>query len=151
MVATDAPAPDFELTADDGETVRLSDLRGEGPVVLAFFPAAFSIACTAELEGLRDLHGEFEGLGAEVFGVSCDNRWSLAAFKEELELPFPLLSDFHRTVSADYDALYEERNHSRRVVAIVDAEGTLRHHEEFEPTTCPDAGEILGRVKEIAG
>lgn len=151
MAKTGEPAPDFELTADDGETVRLSDLRGEKNVVLAFFPAAFSPVCTAELEGFRDLYDEFEGLDTEVFGISTDNRWSLAAFRDELELPFPLLSDFHRTVSPGFDALYEERNHTRRVIAVVDKVGTLAHLEEFEPTTCPDAAQVLGKVKEIQG
>lgn len=149
MPQIDEPAPGFTLRADDGDEVTLEDFQGDRNVVLAFFPAAFSPVCTAELEGFRDLHDEFDGQDAEVLGISVDNRWSLARFREELELPFPLLSDFHREVSPAYDAFYEDRNHSKRVVAVVDKEGALRHLEEFEPTTCPDAKQVLQTVQQL--
>src|SRR5574338_797463 len=86
------PAPDFTLTADSGETVALSSLRGK-PVVLYFYPKDDTPGCTAQACGIRDAYGEFEQAGAVVLGVSPDDEESHAKFKSKYDLPFTLLAD----------------------------------------------------------
>ena len=72
MVEEGSPAPDFELTSDEGERVRLSELRGK-PVVLYFYPRDDTPGCTAEACSFRDLRALFNEHGAEILGVSTDN------------------------------------------------------------------------------
>ena len=81
MVEEGREAPDFELTSDTGERVRLADLRGR-PLVLYFYPKDDTPGCTAEACGFRDVYSEFEERGAVVLGVSPDDEASHARFKE---------------------------------------------------------------------
>ena len=87
------PAPDFELQSTDNTKVRLSSLRGE-VVVLLFYPAAFSPVCSAEHPVCSAELPAFATRGARLFGISTDNIWSLKAFAGDLNLHYPLLSDF---------------------------------------------------------
>lgn len=151
MVDIGEPAPDFTLTADDRSEVSLSDFKGERNVVLAFYPFDFSPTCTEEFTGMRDRYEEFQALDTEIFGVSVDSHWAHKRFREELDLPFHLLSDFDRTASPRFDALFEDKGFNRRIIVIVDKEGRLAHREEFDLGTCPDADAILRKVKEING
>ncbi|PSQ58464.1 hypothetical protein BRD18_05600 [Halobacteriales archaeon SW_7_71_33] len=96
-------APAFELPNQDGETVRLSDHRGER-VVLYFYPRANTSGCTTEATGFRDEHAAFRDLDAAVLGVSNDPTEDLRAFREEHDLPFDLLSDADGTVAERYDS-----------------------------------------------
>jgi peroxiredoxin len=122
------PAPDFELTDHTGATVKLSDYRGKQPVVLVFYPFAFSGKCTGELCEIRDNLAVFGGADVQVLGISCDPMWSLRAFAEAEGYQFPLLSDFwpHGAVSKQYGAFLEERGMSTRASFLVDADGVLR-------------------------
>ena len=86
------PAPDFELTSDSGEQVKLSDFRGK-PVVLYFYPKSDTPGCTAQACGIRDSFAEFEQAGAVVLGVSSDKEATQAKFKSKYELPFTILAD----------------------------------------------------------
>ena len=101
MVEEGKPAPDFELTSDTGETVKLSDLRGK-QVVLYFYPKDDTPGCTTQACGIRDAYGEFEREGAVVLGVSPDDERSHVKFKKKYELPFTLLADTDHAVSEDY-------------------------------------------------
>ena len=92
MVEEGKSAPDFSLTSDSGEEVRLSDLRGQ-PVVLYFYPRDDTPGCTKQACGIRDTWGEFERSGAVVLGVSKDSPKSHAKFREKYGLPFTLLAD----------------------------------------------------------
>lgn len=99
---------DFELMGHNGEPVKLSSELASGPVVLAFFPMAFTGVCTAEMCEFRDTIKEFEGLNCKVYGISVDSRFSLKAFAEQQELNFTLLSDFNKEVSGGLGILYED-------------------------------------------
>src|SRR5437773_12499334 len=88
-------APDFTLTNQDRQPVKLSDQRGR-PVVLAFFPAAFSSVCTKELCTFRDSLGRLNRADAQVFGISVDTFFTLKAFHDQQQLTFPLLSEIGR-------------------------------------------------------
>jgi peroxiredoxin Q/BCP len=124
------PAPDFELTSDSGESVRLSDLRGR-PVVLYFYPRDDTPGCTAQACGIRDAWGDFEQRGAVVLGVSPDAESSHVKFKEKYGLPFTLLADPDHAVAEDYGVWVERTNYGKtymgieRSTFVIDADGTV--------------------------
>ena len=128
-------APDFTLTNQDREPVTLSDLRGR-PVVLAFFPAAFSSVCQAELCMFRDSMGALAGARAQVLGISVDSFFALKAFHDQQHFPFPLLSDFNKRVIRVYDVFNEDmiglKGIAKRAVFVVDKDGLIRHREVLE-------------------
>jgi peroxiredoxin Q/BCP len=101
MIAEGQEAPDFELTSDSGETVRLSGLRGK-PVVLYFYPKDDTPGCTTQACGIRDAWGEFERAGAIVLGVSPDSETSHVKFRKKYDLPFTLLADTEHEVADKY-------------------------------------------------
>ena len=98
VVEEGKPAPDFELTSDAGETVKLSGLRGR-QVVIYFYPKDDTPGCTTQACGIRDAYGEFERAGAVVLGVSPDDEKSHVKFKEKFDLPFTLLAQTKSTGS----------------------------------------------------
>src|SRR5919197_6523915 len=100
-------APDFTLTNHDRQPVALSAQRGR-PVVLAFFPAAFSSVCTKELCTFRDSLEKLNRAQAQVFGISVDTFFTLKAFHDQQKLAFPLLSDFKKDVIRRYGVFNEE-------------------------------------------
>ena len=91
-------APDFTLTNHDRQPVTLSAQRGK-PVVLAFFPAAFSSVCAKELCTFRDSFAKLGQAEAQVYGISVDTFFTLKAFHDQQKLSFPLLSDFSADVT----------------------------------------------------
>ena len=103
MLKTGDPAPDFTLSTGDGQTVRLSDLRGR-PVVLYFYPRDDTPGCTTEACSFRDLQPEFDKRDAAVFGVSADGLKSHQKFAHKYDLTFPLLSDPDHEVAEAYDS-----------------------------------------------
>ena len=130
MVEEGKPAPDFALTSDSGETVKLSDLRGK-PVVLYFYPKDDTPGCTAQACGIRDDYGQFEERGAVVLGVSPDDESSHVKFKEKYGLPFTLLADPTHEVSEEY-GVWKEKNYAgktymgvERSTFLIDSKGTV--------------------------
>ena len=92
-------APDFELAADDGRMVKLSDELAKGPVVLYFYPKAMTPGCTKESCHFRDLAGEFAEIGAQRVGISADAPDKQQKFDEKHSLGFPLISDTDRSIA----------------------------------------------------
>jgi peroxiredoxin len=88
-------APDVTLVNYDRKAVRVSDLRGK-PVVLAFFPGAFTGGCTKEMCTFRDAMAAFNAIEAQIFGISVDMPFAQKAFADQNGLNFPLLSDYNR-------------------------------------------------------
>jgi peroxiredoxin Q/BCP len=130
MVEEGKPAPDFELTTDAGERVKLSDFRGR-PVVLYFYPKDDTPGCTTEACGFRDLYSEFEQRGAVVLGVSPDDEASHVRFKEKYSLPFSLLADPEHKAAEKY-GVWAEKNFGgrkymgvKRSTFVIDAEGNV--------------------------
>jgi peroxiredoxin Q/BCP len=101
-------APDFELTSDAGEQVRLSQFRGK-PVVLYFYPRDDTPGCTAQACGIRDSYENFEQRGAVVLGVSPDEESSHVKFKQKYGLPFTLLADPDHDVAEQYGVWGERK------------------------------------------
>jgi peroxiredoxin Q/BCP len=130
MIEAGTAAPDFELEADDGALVRLSDLRGR-PVVLFFYPKDDTPGCTAQACAYRDVYGELRERGVLVFGISRDDRASHERFKAKYSLPFRLLSDLDHTASELYGVWGERKHYGKtymginRSTFVIDAEGTV--------------------------
>lgn len=121
-------APDFALSNQFGETVRLSDFRGKKNVVLIFFPKAFTGICTAELCAIRDEKADFITDDLVTFGISCDGDATLKAFAEAENYGYDLLSDFwpHGKVSNDYGVFLDAKGFATRGTFVIDKEGVLR-------------------------
>ena len=128
-------APDFTLTNQDRQPVTLSGQRGK-PVVLAFFPAAFSGVCTKELCRFRDSMAKLGEAKAQVYGISVDTFFTLKAFQDHQKLTFPLLSDFNKQVIRDYGVFNEDmiglKGIAKRAVFVIDKDGVIRHREVLE-------------------
>jgi peroxiredoxin len=123
-----AVAPDFALSNQFGQTVRLSEFRGIRPVTLVFFPLAFSRICEGELCTLRDNFDVFVGAGTELLAVSVDSKHALRAWAEEQRYEFSLLADFwpHGDVARAYGAFHDERGHANRATFVIDVDGVIR-------------------------
>lgn len=119
-------APDFSARNQHGQEVRLSALRG-APVVLIFYPWAFSGICTGELCAVRDDLGRFDALGARVLAVSCDPMFALRAFADAEGLTFDLLSDHwpHGAIASRYGVFDDGVGVARRGSFVLDAAGTI--------------------------
>jgi peroxiredoxin Q/BCP len=144
VVEEGKPAPDFELTSDSGETVRLSDLRGK-PVVVYFYPKDDTQGCTTQACGIRDAYGEFERAGAVVLGISPDDERSHTKFKEKYDLPFTLLADTDHAVAEQYGVWGEKTYMGRtylgvsRSTFVLDADGIVsRVMHDVKPATHSD-------------
>ena len=158
MVSTGDTAPTFSATyrGSDHESFDLEEHLGDGPVVLAFFPGAFTPPCSNEMVALQDHIGRFEAAGATVFGVSADSAFSLEAFADEYDLKFDLVSDMDGGAIDAYDltidipelGLYGIAN---RAVYVLDADGTVTYGWEAEdPTNEPDYDELVEAVEAAA-
>jgi peroxiredoxin len=129
-------APDFKLFSSDKKEMNLNDYKGKNVIIL-FFPMAFTSVCTAELCSMRDDIAYYSGLNAEVLAISVDSPFTLAKFKEDQHLNFPLLSDFNKETSKSYDAFYEEfvlgmKGVSKRSAFVIDKEGVIRYAEVLD-------------------
>jgi peroxiredoxin len=138
-------APDFELPATTGGTIRLSDYLGKKMVLVEFYHTDWGPTCMANLMERRDDFDKFEGLGVQVLGISLDHAYSQSAFAQSLGLSFPLLSDFPhgRTVRAygiDYYEGEAKRLYARPSFFLIDQDGIVRGYWGQRPRN-PD--EIL--------
>jgi peroxiredoxin len=128
-------APDFTLTNQERQPVKLSEQRGK-PVVLAFFPAAFSSVCTKELCTFRDSLARLNQAQAQVYGISVDTFFTLKAFHDQQGYNFPLLSDFNKQAIRDYGVFNEDmiglKGIAKRAVFVIDKDGIVRHREVLE-------------------
>ncbi|MBY0535445.1 MAG: redoxin domain-containing protein [Chitinophagaceae bacterium] len=134
-------APHFELFNTDKQKVSLADFKGKS-VLLLFFPQAFTGVCTKELCSVRDGIALYNGVNAQVLGISVDSVFTLGKYKEDQQLNFPLLSDFNKEVSAAYNCLYENfvfdmKGVSKRSAFVIDGNGTIQYAEVLE-----NAGEL---------
>jgi peroxiredoxin 2/4 len=132
------PAPDFDMPSTRNieklnENVKLSDYQGKW-VVLLFYPLDFTFVCPTELTTFSERLDDFEGIGAEVIGVSTDSVHSHRAWlrtpreQNGVEgLRYPLASDITKQVSRDYGVLIEEKGVALRGLFVIDPEGILRY------------------------
>nr|WP_199157214.1 peroxiredoxin [Pedobacter sp. ASV2] len=129
-------APDFKLYSSELTEISLAAFKGK-KVIIHFFPMAFTGTCTEQLCTMRDNFSYYEGINAEVLGISVDSPFSLAKFKAEQNYQFPLLSDFNKEVSKAFGAYYEEfvyglKGVSKRAAFVIDESGKIIYAEILE-------------------
>ena len=132
-------APDFSLYSSDKSRITLSELKNQN-ILLLFFPVAFTGTCTQELCSVRDNINLYNDIDAKVFGISVDSVYSLARYKEEQRLNFPLLSDFNKEASIAYGCLYDTFSYdmkgvSKRSAFVIDKNGIIQYAEVLEKAT----------------
>lgn len=134
-------APDFTLYDSDKKKVSLSNFKGKNVLIL-FYPQAFTDVCTKELCDIRDNIARYSHDKAQVLGISVDSVFTLAKYKAEQGFNFPLLSDFNKEVSKNYNSLYHDwildmKGVSKRSAFVIDKEGVIQFAEILE-----NAGEL---------
>ena len=148
-------APGFNLKNTAFDAVSLESLRGK-PVVIAFYPAAFTGVCEAELCTFRDRLAELTALDATVVGVSSDSPFANGVFSKQLNLPFDLLSDPTRSTIEAYGIAFpnfagvEGYTASQRAVFVVDSAGVLSYAQVCEnPGLEPDYDALIAAVSAL--
>ncbi|MDB4971086.1 MAG: bcp [Myxococcales bacterium] len=142
-------APDFTAQATSGDTVSLRNLRGR-PVVIYFFPKAFTMGCTVETRQFRDNYEELKKLGAEVIGISADRFDSQCRFATDNKLPFPLIGDEDKRVCEAFGVLWPLIKIPQRITFIVDETGLIQavfHHEVQISRHLDDVRNFLAKRK----
>ena len=146
-------APDFSIPATGDSTFRLSDHKGH-PVVLYFYPKDNTPGCTTEGADFRDLHKEFQKLGAVVAGISRDSMKSHEGFKAKMGFPFALLSDADEKLCSLFEVIKMKNMYGKKVRGIerstfvIDGEGIVRR--EWRGVKVPGhVEEVLEFVKTL--
>ena len=150
------PAPDFSLYDTDRNVRTLEEFRGK-TVVLAFFPGAFTGVCTTEACALRDSVPDFDGMNAQVLGISVDGPFAQKAWTDANSVNYPFLSDFNRAAVNAYDvalpglAGMEGYVAANRAVIVVDPQGTVQYRWTAPaPVNEPDYAEVKAAVQSCA-
>jgi peroxiredoxin len=139
-LAIGTAAPNFTLktkTADGLKDVKLSDYAGKKNVVLLFFPLAFTGVCTQEMCDISGGLSAYEGLGAEVLGISVDSPFAQEAWAQKEKIKITLLSDLNKTTVKAYDVVFPNLadigDTSARAAFVIGKDGKI-HYSEQTPT-----------------
>jgi len=158
MVDTGDDAPDFTapLANGDIESFTLSEELDDAPLVLAFFPGAFTSVCTSEMCTFRDELSTFEDIGASVYGISVDSPFTLNEFRDQNDLNFGLLSDIDKEVIDGYDVSMDfadlgVHGVAKRAVFVVDGGGEVAYRwVSDDPGVEPDYDEVAAAAEDAA-
>ena len=144
MIEPGALAPDFALRDQDGQMVSLGDFRGQ-TAVLVFYPADFSPVCTDQLNGYQEVLGALEERGAKLLGISVDGAFCHKAFRDQQNLTFPLLADFHPKgeVARAYGVWLDEYGVAGRALIMVGPDGRVVWSHLSPPLEVPGANLIF--------
>ncbi len=149
----DKPAPDIELPATGGKTVKLSALLGN-TLVLYFYPKDNTPGCTTEGQHFRDLHAQFAKAGCVILGVSRDSLKSHENFKAKMGFPFELLSDAGEEACKAFGVIRMKNMYGKKVRGIerstfvIDGKGIIRR--EWRGVKVPGhVQEVLEFVKSL--
>jgi peroxiredoxin Q/BCP len=144
-------APEFELEDDQGNKVTLSGLLSDGPIILYFYPADFTPICTAEACSIRDMHEEILDVDIRIIGVSPQSVSSHARFRDQFNLPFPLLFDENKKAIRAYGVDGMFGIGVRRATYLIDESGKIENmvvsdlfvssHEKFIKQVIADRSE----------
>jgi thioredoxin-dependent peroxiredoxin len=140
-------APDFEAPASDGVTYRLADFLGRKPVIIAWFPKAFTSGCTAECRSLATYGAALANANVQCFGASCDTPALNAEFADALGLTFPILSDPDRTMARTFGVLSASGFASRWTFFIA-ADGRIVHIDK-QVRTSSHGSDVVARLMEL--
>jgi peroxiredoxin len=154
MLDMGANAPDATLFVRPREPVQLKQLQGGVPLVILFFPLAFSGVCTEELCTIAEDFGAYRDLEAKVVGISVDSPYVTLKFAEACGATFPILSDFNREAIRAYDVERADlgglKSVADRAVYIVDGAGTVAYRWRGEnPGVLPPFDEIKAALKKL--
>jgi len=150
MVSVGEKAPEFEAPLANGEVgeFALSEALDDGPVVLAFFPGAFTSVCTGEMQTFRDRIENLRTEGAALYGVSTDSPFALNEFRDRNDLPFAFVSDANREVVHRYDVAFDFEavgleDLAQRAVFVVNTDGEVAYAwVSDDPRVEPDYEEV---------
>ena len=134
-IAVGDHAPDFDLKNQHGQRVRLSELLEREPVMVVFFPLAFSANCTSEVEALQRERQRFADAGLAIVLVSVDSTATLRAWADAGNYDLELLSDFwpHGAVARSFGVFLEEKGLASRASFLIDRSGVVRWVVEASP------------------
>lgn len=139
--------PDFTLADQDRQEWVLSDALEKGPVVLCFFPLAFTSVCSTEMECISREFDRWTKEGKQVVGVSCDSFAALKAWADQAGYKHRLLADMHRAVCKGYGLYWADLNVAQRGTVIVekgqDGAPTVTWSEAREPGQAMDFDAVL--------
>lgn len=141
--------PDFTATLDDGREVRFSELLAGGPVVVFFYPKAFTAGCTAQACHFRDLGAEFAELGASRLGVSRDDVETQRRFREEHGYDYPLAADPDGTISGIFGAKRIGPLWSKRMTVVVGRDATVLRVISSETDMEVHADQALEALRQV--
>lgn len=131
----------FVLQDTKGDDLRLSESLENGKTLILFFPLAFSSVCTDEMCHYRDNMKLYNSLNASILGISIDSFFTLREFKRVNNIPFPLLSDFNKEVSSQFDVLDNDyfgmKGVAKRAAFVIDQKRVIKYAEVLE-----DSGEL---------
>jgi peroxiredoxin Q/BCP len=139
------PAPDADLTAHDGTTVRLSTLWAARPLLIVFYPGDDTAVCTKQLCEYRDRWPDFTAAGVAVVGINSASRERHQRFAGRHGFPFPLLADPGQACAQRYGA--KAWYGTRRLTVLVDRSGTVRWVKAVNPFSRPRADELLAAAR----
>lgn len=157
MVSSGDTAPTFTATynGSDHETFELDEHLGDGPVVLAFFPGAFTSVCSHEMEAFDDRLDDIADAGATIYGISIDTPFAQNAFRDELGLGFGLVSDNARAIVDDYGIAMDFTslgvyNLAKRAVFVVDSDRKVTYAwVSDDPAVEPNYDEVVSAVQAV--
>lgn len=157
MVDVGSEAPDFTVPKAGGTAYNdlaeftLSEAVGDGPIVLAFYPAAFTSGCTEEMRTFRDSMESFDDLDARVYGVSVDLPFSQNVWMEDEGFDFPMLSDWRHEVIHEYDVVREDLygmiETAERSIFVVDTDGVITY-KWVRDEDSPDYDELVSKTRD---
>ena len=149
-IAVGGTAPDFTLKDQSQKDVRLSDLRGKN-VVLAFYPLDWSPVCSNEHACFVNDLKSFEGLDAQILGLSVDSVWSHKAFAEKMGIGYPLLADFEPkgAVASKFGLYLSDKGITNRATVIVDKRGVVRYVQVYEILSPRNNQDLVAEIRKL--
>lgn len=142
------PAPDFKLQGSDGKTYQLAEFKGKKPVVVAWFPKAFTPGCTAECKSLRAGGDELRKFDVAYFTASCDDAETNRKFAESLDLDYPILSDPTRETARAYGLVSGDRKNASRVTFYIGKDGRILLIDD-KVKTSSHGPDIAAKLREL--
>ena len=140
-------APNFELKGSDGKTYRLSDFKGKQPVVVAWYPKAFTGGCTAECKSMKEQGDQIRKHDVAYFTASVDDAETNKKFAESLELDYPILSDPSKETAKAYGVL-NDRGMANRWTFYIGKDGKILHVDRGVKAA-QHGSDIAAKLKEL--
>lgn len=143
-------APDFTLQGSDGKTYKLSDFQGKKPVVIAWFPKAFTGGCTKECKSFQANNDALKDTGAAYFTASTDDVETNTKFAESLHTAYPILSDPTKETAKAYGVVHEGRPVAERWTFYIDKDSVIRFIDKGVQQRTETAGQdVVAKLKEL--